>query len=829
MDALTHKLINGYEFRERVGAGGFGIVYRALQPALGREVAIKVILPEHANHPDFARRFEQEARLIARLEHPHIVPLFDYWHDASGAYLVMRWLPETVRQRVEQAAFSPADAAMLLDQVAGALDVAHRSRVIHRDIKPDNLLLDQQGNVYLADFGIAKVLGTGASTSTRQLIGSIAYLAPEQIADEDLSPQSDLYSLGLVMYEVLTGVRPFAGTSASALLQHHLNDPLPSLRTQRPDLPAALDAVLATATAKHPADRYEDAIRFARAFRAALPAQRSSQPLADPLTERELEILQLMADGLSNSEIAERLYISASTIKWYKKQIYSKLDAHSRESVVAQARALGLIGGGDDEAPQPPASSPAFHPVVSTVMVGAVRPAASRLPSQTTPLIGREAEVAALISLLHDPEIRLISLLAPGGMGKTRLALEVAAQVGGEFEHGAVFIALNAVSAPEHLVSTVANAVGVTLAGQFDPKEQLLEHFRKRQVLLIFDNFEHLLDAAPLLTEILQTAPQVKILATSRERLNLSSETLFPLTGLDFPPAREAGDMLGYSAVHLFARAARRTQLSADYSAEDWEQVGRICRLVQGMPLALLLAASWTELLKVGEIADEVSKGIDFLESQWRDLPERQRSIRAVFESSWRRLSAGEAECLAKLSVFRGGFTRRAAEEVGGASLRTLAALVNKALLWMDAEGRCSIHELLRQYAAEQLETRRKRRCGAVGAQRLLSGSAGGARSRPDRSEPSRHPERHRGGHRERARGGHMGGGEARLHATGGGGASAVALFLLSRTIRRWCRAVRGAGISPAAQSCAGAGCPVRRRAGASSRAADSHVRTRSR
>ena len=200
-------------------------------------------------------------------------------------------------------------------------------------------------------------------------------------------------------------------------------------------------------------------------------------------------------------------------------------------------------------------------------MVSAVRPAASRLPSQTTPLIGREAEVAALISLIHDPEIRLISLLAPGGMGKTRLALEVAAQVGGEFEHGAVFIALNAVSAPEHLVSTVANAVGVTLAGQFDPKEQLLEHFRKRQVLLIFDNFEHLLDAAPLLTEILQTAPRVKILATSRERLNLSSETLFPLTGLDFPPARGAGDMLGYSAVHLFARAARRTQLSADYSA----------------------------------------------------------------------------------------------------------------------------------------------------------------------------------------------------------------------------------------------------------------------
>ena len=133
-------------------------------------------------------------------------------------------------------------------------------------------------------------------------------------------------------------------------------------------------------------------------------------------------------------------------------------------------------------------------------------------------------------------------------------------------------------------------------------------------------------------------------------------------------------------------------------------QVGRIGRLVQGMPLAILLAASWTDLLKVGEIADEISQGIDFLDSQWRDLPERQRSIRAVFEASWRRLTPAEAEALAKLSVFRGGFTRRAAEQVAGASLRTLSGLVNKALLWMDPDGRCSVHELLRQYAAEQLE-----------------------------------------------------------------------------------------------------------------------------
>jgi serine/threonine protein kinase/predicted ATPase len=704
MNALAQTVVNGYEFYERVGAGGFGIVYRALQPALGREVAIKVILPEHASQPEFTWRFEQEARLIARLEHPHIVPLYDYWQDASGAYLVMRWLPETVRQRVQQAPFSLSAAATLLDQVAGALHVAHRSRVIHRDIKPDNLLLDHQGNTYLADFGIAKVLGAGVSTTSRQLVGSIAYLAPEQINDLELTPQVDIYSLGLVMYEILTGVRPYAGSSASALLQHHLNDPLPSLRTHRPDLPSALDAVLATATAKKPADRYEDAIRFARAFRAVLPTPRHFQPLADPLTERELEILRLLATGLSSGEIAERLYVSLSTIKWYKKQIYSKLDVHSREMAVDQARALGLIRADDGALTQATGDIPLDRTIGSALISNPTPPTPARVPTPTTPLIGREAEIAALMSLLRDPATRLISVLAPGGMGKTRLALEVASGVAGEFRDGAAFVALGAVSEPEQVVSAVASAVGVTLSGQLDPKQQLLEHFRPWHSLLVLDNFEQLLDAAPLLTEILETAPQVKLLTTTRERLNLRVETVFPLAGLDTPGAHLSEDLLSFGSVRLFVSAARRTSLAAEYSSQDLMQIGHICRLVQGMPLAILLAASWTDLLKVGEIADEVNKGIDFLESQWRDLPERQRSIRAVFDASWRRLTSTEAEVLAKLSVFRGGFTRRAAEQVAVASLRTLSALVNKALLWMDTDGRCSIHELLRQYAAQQLE-----------------------------------------------------------------------------------------------------------------------------
>ena len=702
MDTLAQQIINGYEFVEPIGSGGFGVVYRAVQPALGREVAIKVILPAHAQQPDFIQRFEQEARLIARLEHPHIVPLYDYWQDANGAFLVMRWLPETLRSRLQTGALPLNVVADLLDQIASALQVAHRSGVIYRDIKPDNLLLDSTGNAYLADFGIAKVTNTGTITAAGQIIGSMAYIAPEQISGAGLTPQADIYSLGLVMYELLTGTPPYSGSSASELLNHQLNSPIPSIRVQRPELPSTLDAVMAMATAKQVTDRYPDAICFAQAFRAALPAAKHLQPLVDPLTERELEILQLIAEGLTNGEIAERLYVTPATIKWYKKQIYGKLDVHSRELAVAHARALGLLAPDRSAPPDRPAQPLPLVATMATVVPLVNTPAKLRLPTQTTPFIGREIEASALISLLRDSRNRLLTVLAPGGMGKTRLALEVVARSAGDYQQGAVFIALSAVSAPEQVLSAIAGAVGVVLSGQLDPKTQLLEHFRKQQILLVCDNFEHLLEAAPLLVEILEAAPEVKILTTSRERLNLSAEVVFSLGGLDAPKANDSADPLSYGAVQLFVGAAQRAH-TADYTRADLDQIGRIGRLVQGMPLAILLAASWTDLLSVSEIADEVSRGIDLLESQWRDTPERQRSIRAVFDASWQRLTRSEAEALAKLSVFRGGFTRRAAEAVAGASLRTLSGLVNKALLWMDAEGRCSIHELLRQYAAEKL------------------------------------------------------------------------------------------------------------------------------
>jgi WD40 repeat protein/serine/threonine protein kinase/DNA-binding XRE family transcriptional regulator len=257
---LGGRVIKGFELRERIGSGGFGVVYRAYQHLLGREVAFKVILPQYANHPDFIRRFEAEAQLVAQIEHPHIVPLYDYWREPSGAYLVMRFLRGgNLQGALKDGPLTLQHSITVLKQLTGALASAHRRGVVHRDVKPANVLLDLDGNLYLADFGIAKELGVvqpDADTQPATIIGSPAYLAPEQIRDEPVSPQTDIYSLGVLLYELLAGTQPFPNLSPGEVLLKHLFEPLPSLTMCRPELPFSLDMVIQRATAKNVAERY---------------------------------------------------------------------------------------------------------------------------------------------------------------------------------------------------------------------------------------------------------------------------------------------------------------------------------------------------------------------------------------------------------------------------------------------------------------------------------------------------------------------------------------------------------------------------------------------
>lgn len=254
------RSVRGYELREQIGVGDFGVVYRAYQPSVGREVAIKVIRPELVNQAWFVRGFESEARLVAQLEHPHIVALYDYWRDPDGAYLVMRWLRGgSLRQALERGPWNLEPASRLLAQVAGALAYAHRQGVVHGDVKPANVLLDEEGHAYLSDFGIASRLAD-PERSASAVTSSPAYVAPEELAGQPHTPRSDLYALGLLTFELLTGQRP------------PMDGALPSPGVLRPELPPALGDVIARATATDPGERYESVDAFLRSFAIAAGA-----------------------------------------------------------------------------------------------------------------------------------------------------------------------------------------------------------------------------------------------------------------------------------------------------------------------------------------------------------------------------------------------------------------------------------------------------------------------------------------------------------------------------------------------------------------------------
>jgi WD40 repeat protein/DNA-binding CsgD family transcriptional regulator len=358
MENLTGQTIKGYDLLERIGSGGFGAVYRAYQSTIGREVAVKIILPGYANQPEFIRRFEAEAQLVARLEHLHIVPLYDYWREPGGAYLVMRWLRGgSLKEALRERPFDLAPAALLLNQVASALATAHANQVIHRDLKPSNILLDEEGNAYLADFGIAKDLGQTNGELTRQeaIVGSPDYLSPEQARSQPVTPQTDIYSLGVTLYEILTGAHPFPGQTAVERLFKHINDPLPLMETLDPTVQDAVNEVIQRATAKDPKHRYQDVLAMAAAFREAarLDADGRTAALVEALTLREQEILHFILEGYTNRQIAQALFIELATVKWHIRQLYTKLGVRSRRQAMMKGRELELLLPGqkdEDEA-----------------------------------------------------------------------------------------------------------------------------------------------------------------------------------------------------------------------------------------------------------------------------------------------------------------------------------------------------------------------------------------------------------------------------------------------------------------------------------------------
>lgn len=346
-----------------------------------------------------------------------------------------------------------------------------------------------------------------------------------------------------------------------------------------------------------------------------------------------------------------------------------------------------------------------LSPVSQRVQPTNIPPAqtlSSNLPILPSPLIGRQHELDELCKLLRDPHCRMLTVVGPGGMGKTRLALETAFRTQPDFEDGVCFVALAPIQSSRFLIPVIADSMGFTLQGEHEPKEQLLNYLKEKHILLLIDNLEHLLGDAnisELFAELLERTSKLKLLLTSRESVGLQGEWIFEANGLPIP---KGTDIEGTS-VELFLQRARRAHVSFDATTEDYPAIVRICNLVNGMPLGIELAAAWVRTLSCREIASEIEHGLDFLSISAKDVPLRHRSIRAVFDHSWKLLTEEEQNILLRLAIFQGGFSREAAAEIANATLPILSALVAKSLIRRSGTGRYDLHEIIRQYAAERL------------------------------------------------------------------------------------------------------------------------------
>lgn len=325
------------------------------------------------------------------------------------------------------------------------------------------------------------------------------------------------------------------------------------------------------------------------------------------------------------------------------------------------------------------------------------------LPRALTPFIGREAELGALSQLLHNPHSRLITITGPGGIGKTRLAVEAAQKSTNSFPDGSWFVPLVSLNSPGLIIQAIASSVGFQIQDPTNPQAQLIRFLSGKRALVVLDNAEHLLEGAGTLAVILDQCPQVKLLVTSRERLNLLSEWVFEIQGLTVPPNDQAEHFEAYSAVDLFLQSARRLEASFNLKKDERQWVLKICQIMEGMPLGIELSAAWVGVLSCEEIAREIERNLDFLSVSLRDVPERHRSLRATLEHSWKLLGEEEKLILSRLSVFRGKFRREAAEEICGANLTILSSLRNKTLLYRTDQGFYSLHEAIRQYVAHKL------------------------------------------------------------------------------------------------------------------------------
>ncbi len=626
-----------YRLVALLGQGGYAKVYLGQHVRLELQAAIKV-LHTHLTSSE-AERFQHEAETIARLAHPAIVRVVDYDVQEGVPFLVMDYAPGgSLRQRYPKGSQVPLPLLMAsVKQVAAALQYAHERKVIHRDVKPENMLLGRQQEVLLSDFGLATPAQSRSSLnmSTQATAGTIAYMAPEQIEGHPHAA-SDQYALGVVVYEWLCGARPFGGSPSEVMVQH-LSLPPPPLRERVPTLSDEMEQIVLQALAKDPKERFAS-----------------------------VQVFALALEGAIREESSGRTFQVLST----------------------------------------------DHPIVSK------QASKHNLPTQLTSLLGREQEVAAACALLRRPEVRLLTLTGTPGIGKTRLGLQVAADLLADFADGVCFVQLAPISDPELVVPTIAQLFDIKEAGDWSLLERLQSHLQEKHLLLLLDNFEQIISSAPSLAELLAVCPHLKILVTSRAVLHIQGEQEFPVPPLAVPvlahlPEHEA--LAAYAAVALFLQRAQAVKPGFQLTKANARAVAAICARLDGLPLAIELAAARIKLLPPQALLTRLEHQLQMLTGGPQNMPVRQQTLGNTIAWSYNLLGAREQKLFRLLSVFVGGCTLEAAEVVCGALsdseeavsiLDGIASLLDKSLLKQteqDDEPRLLMLEMIREYGLEAL------------------------------------------------------------------------------------------------------------------------------
>jgi predicted ATPase/serine/threonine protein kinase len=653
-DLLIGTSLDRYKVLKLLGKGGMGRVYLAHDTRLGRNVAIKVLPADLTKNEKLLRRFEQEARAASALNHPNILTVYDIGEIDSLHFIATEYVKgETLDRRLSKTRMAPEEALEVAIQVASALAEAHDAGILHRDIKPANIMLRPDGNVKVIDFGIAKLVERQSSsggdgpfltmvdTEPGMILGTPHYMSPEQIRGSKLDEQSDIFSLGVVLYEMISGTLPFGGSTLSDVIAAILTAEPKRLSQHVPSVPSDLDELVNKALQKTKESRYR-------------------------------KIKDVLAD--------------LRALQWRL-----ELRAASQD----QSMALG------DFSSRPPTEGRSV-----------------KLPVELTSFVGREAEIVVVSKLLLG-DTRLVTLTGTGGVGKTRLCLHVAAHVADQFPDGAHFVPLASISDSELVASATAQALGVTETADYPLTARLKAYLSEKQALLMFDNFEQVTAAAPLITELLTACPRLKVLVTSRALLRVRGECEFQVPPLELPDLTHQPSIEALSkcpAVHLFLERARAAHPRFVLTEEDASAVAEICLRLDGLPLAIELAAPRIKILPPQALLARLGSRLDLLTRGSSDLPARQQTMRSTIAWSYDLLDEGEKRLFRYLSVFVGGFPLEAAESVCGEQperssvLDRLSSLLENSLLRKKNEDdpRFVMLETIREFASERLAKSRK-------------------------------------------------------------------------------------------------------------------------